>query len=125
MFFSIESRLPFLDYRLVEFCLSLPDEYKLREGYSKKILRDAIASLPKEIKERKDKMGFVSPDGVWVKENAAFFLEKFNQAFKKYNFINASFIDQFNKFMKDQRAYETKYFRAMSLVVFCEEFELE
>ena len=125
MFFSIESRLPFLDYRLVEFCLSLPDEYKLREGYSKKILRDAISSLPKEIKERKDKMGFVSPDEVWVKENAAFFLEKFNQAFKKYNFINASFIDQFNKFMKGQRAYETKYFRAMSLVVFCEEFELE
>lgn len=125
MLFSIESRLPFLDHRLVEFCLSLPQEYKLREGYSKKILRDSVASLPKEIKERKDKMGFVSPDEAWVKENAEFMLEKFKLALSKYQFISTTFIEQFNQFLIGKRAYESKYFRAMSLVVFCEEYDFQ
>jgi asparagine synthase (glutamine-hydrolysing) len=125
MLFSIESRLPFLDYRLVEFCLSLPEEYKLREGYQKKILRDAIPSLPKEIKERKDKMGFVSPDEIWVTENSSFFVEKINEAQEKFNFVTDSFLHQFTLFLKGERGYEAKYFRVISLVVFCEEFDLK
>lgn len=125
MLFSIESRLPFLDYRLVEFCLSLPEYYKLRDGYSKKILRDAVTSLPVEIKERKDKMGFVSPDEVWVKENLKFFIEKFNLALTEYNFITETFMDQFHLFITGKRPYEAKYFRVLSLVVFCEEFNIK
>jgi asparagine synthase (glutamine-hydrolysing) len=125
MIFSIESRLPFLDHRLVEFCLGLPDDFKLREGYSKKILRDSVISLPIEIKERKDKMGFVSPDEIWVKENPEFFYEKFNKAIKQYNFITDIFNDHFKLFLEGKRSYEPKFFRAMSLVVFCEEFDLK
>jgi asparagine synthase (glutamine-hydrolysing) len=125
MLFSIESRLPFLDYRLVEFCLSLPDHFKYREGYTKKILRDAIANLPKEIKERKDKMGFVSPDESWVKENANFFLEQMKTAMTEYKFITKEFINQFNLFLAGKRSYEAKYFRVVSLVIFCEEFKIK
>ena len=125
MLFSIESRLPFLDYRLVEFCLSLPEYYKLRDGYPKKILRDAVASLPIEIKERKDKMGFVSPDETWVRENSSYFIEKMNVAREKYNFITDSFLNQFNLFLDGERLYEAKFFRVISLVVFCEEFDLK
>jgi asparagine synthase (glutamine-hydrolysing) len=125
MLFSIESRLPFLDYRLVEFCLSLPEHYKLRDGYPKKILRDAVTSLPIEIKERKDKMGFVSPDETWIRENSSFFIEKMNIAREKYNFITDSFLHQFNLFLNGERGYEAKYFRVISLVVFCEEFDLK
>jgi asparagine synthase (glutamine-hydrolysing) len=125
MLFSIESRLPFLDYRLVEFCLSLPEQYKLREGYPKKILRDAVASLPKEIKERKDKMGFVSPDETWVRENSSYFVEKIIDARDKFNFVTNTFLHQFTLFLKGDRGYEAKYFRVISLVVFCEEFDLK
>ena len=125
MLFSIESRLPFLDYRLVEFSLSLPDDFKMRNGFSKKILRDAIDSLPIEIKERKDKMGFVSPDEAWVKENSTFFLEKLKLALTKYNFITQLFIEQFNLFLLGKRSYDPKFFRAVSLVVFCEVFEMK
>jgi len=124
MLFSIESRLPFLDYRLVEFCLALPEHYKLRDGYPKKILRDAVASLPIEIKERKDKMGFVSPDETWVRENSSYFIEKMNIAREKYNFITDSFLCQFILFLDGERVYEAKFFRVVSLVVFCEEFDL-
>jgi asparagine synthase (glutamine-hydrolysing) len=125
MLFSIESRLPFLDYRLVEFCLSLPDHFKYRDGYTKKILRDAIAKLPQAIKDRKDKMGFVSPDESWVKENANYFLEQMKKAMTEYQFITQEFINQFNLFLVGKRSYETKYFRVISLIIFCEEFKIK
>ncbi len=125
MLFSIESRLPFLDYRLVEFCLSLPEYYKLRDGYPKKILRDAVVSLPIEIKERKDKMGFVSPDETWVRENSSYFMEKMRIAREKHNFITDFFLTQFKLFLDGERVYEAKFFRVVSLVVFCEEFDLK
>ena len=66
---SIESRVPFLDYRLVEFVLGLPDEFKLAGGMTKKVLREAMRGvLPDEIRTRVDKLGFVTPEEVWVRE---------------------------------------------------------
>ncbi len=125
MLFSIESRLPFLDYRLVEFCLTLPDSYLYREAYTKKILRDAVKSLPTPIKERKDKMGFVSPDEQWVKENKKIFVEVLTKAKEKYGFVSDLFLEQFQLFLDGKRTYEPKYFRALSLVYFCEEFNIQ
>jgi asparagine synthase (glutamine-hydrolysing) len=66
---SLEVREPFMDYRLIEFVLSLPNELKIDEGLSKFILRQAIPSLPDEIKYRGHKMGFVAPDRLWLKKN--------------------------------------------------------
>ena len=68
---SVEARIPFLDYRLVEFALSLPDGYKIRDGLTKRVLRDAMAgSLPDKIRMRSDKMGFVTPEESWMREQA-------------------------------------------------------
>ncbi|MBX3606814.1 MAG: asparagine synthase (glutamine-hydrolyzing) [Piscinibacter sp.] len=68
---GIESRVPFLDYRLVEFVLGLPDEYKLFRGVTKRVLRDAMRSaIPASIAGRMDKLGFVTPEEVWVRELA-------------------------------------------------------
>ncbi|MBK6586666.1 MAG: hypothetical protein IPG26_07605 [Coprothermobacter sp.] len=49
---SIEVRNPFLDHRLVNFCLSLPENYKIRNGWSKFILRESMKELPNEIRWR-------------------------------------------------------------------------
>lgn len=66
---SIESRAPFLDYRLVEFIIGCPPEYKLADGVSKRLLRQALGGiLPPEVAGRIDKMGFVTPEEVWVRE---------------------------------------------------------
>ncbi|WP_055447254.1 asparagine synthase (glutamine-hydrolyzing) [Lacinutrix mariniflava] len=62
MAYALEIRLPFLDYRLVEFSLGLPTEFKIKKGVSKRILRDAIKALPKRISQRKVKMGFNIPE---------------------------------------------------------------
>lgn len=65
---SIEVRLPFLNRELVEFCFSLPDEYKLKLGWTKYILRKSFEDiLPKEITWRKEKVGFEPPQLEWMK----------------------------------------------------------
>ena len=63
---SIESRVPFLDYRLVEYVFSLPDHQKINSGYTKAVLRNAVRDiLPASITNRSDKMGFVTPEHIW------------------------------------------------------------
>ena len=66
MAFSREARLPFLDHRLVELCLSLPSEMLFHDGRSKRVLRDAMRGIvPAEILGRRDKVGFMSPWAQW------------------------------------------------------------
>ena len=69
---SIESRVPFLDYHLVEFVLGLPDEYKLSGGVTKRVLRDGMSGiLPDAIRDRMDKIGFATPEETWLRETAS------------------------------------------------------
>lgn len=64
---SVETRLPFLDYRIVELSVSLPPQYKIHSGWSKYALRKAMdGQLPSEIAWRKDKMGFEAPERTWL-----------------------------------------------------------
>jgi asparagine synthase (glutamine-hydrolysing) len=64
---SIESRVPFLDHKLVEFTARMPREMKLRGGTTKWILREAMKGiLPTEILDR-PKMGFPVPVGKWFR----------------------------------------------------------
>jgi asparagine synthase (glutamine-hydrolysing) len=65
---GIEARVPFLDHRLVEFVTGLPDDSKLQRGVTKRVLRRAMRNiLPKSIAERRDKLGFVTPESVWLR----------------------------------------------------------
>jgi len=66
---SIECRVPFLDYRLVEFVMGCPEYFKIHQGWTKRLLREAMkGTVPAKIVNRIDKMGFVTPEEVWVKE---------------------------------------------------------
>ena len=77
MHFSIEARVPFLDYRVVEYLASLPLDQKLRGGVTKRVLRRAIRGLvPEAIRCRMDKMGFVTPEEVWMKRELAPIVEE-------------------------------------------------
>ena len=68
MAFSVESRFPFLDYRMIEFWLSLPEEYKLKDGWTKFLARKSLAGeLPDNITWRKLKLGWAMPEEVWFK----------------------------------------------------------
>lgn len=66
---AVESRLPFLDYKLVEFIVNCPPSVKMRDGWSKWILRHSLkGTLPEKIRLRKTKLGFNTPEGKWVRE---------------------------------------------------------
>lgn len=68
MWFSLEARVPFLDYRLVERTLSVPEDMIIREGMTKHILREAMkGTLPEQIRMRRDKVGFETPEAEWFR----------------------------------------------------------
>ena len=72
MAWSVESRVPFLDYRLVEFLSGLPERLKLRRGVTKAVFREAMRGvLPEAVRTRGDKMGFVTPEEVWLRRSAS------------------------------------------------------
>lgn len=115
MLFSVESRLPFLDHDLVEFILSLPSDYKVDGALTKKVLRYAIPGLPEEIKNRKDKMGFVAPDKKWFIENGQALLPRMNKLCKDLDFILSPLLfENYKKDIIERQIYHPKYFRALS-----------
>lgn len=64
---SREVRLPFLDHKVVEFVFSLPENFLLRSGWTKWILRQSVSSLlPHEVVWRIDKVGFEPPQSAWL-----------------------------------------------------------
>ncbi|MBV8502322.1 MAG: asparagine synthase (glutamine-hydrolyzing) [Paucibacter sp.] len=68
---GIEIRSPFVDYRLMEFAFSLPDEAKFSRGVTKKILRNAFDSrVPHRIIRAKTKLGFATPVADWFAQPA-------------------------------------------------------
>jgi asparagine synthase (glutamine-hydrolysing) len=72
---SLESRVPFLDHRLVEFVATLPPALKFRGGEMKYLLkRAARGTLPDSVLDRKDKMGFPVPLHLWAKGPAREFV---------------------------------------------------
>ncbi|MCZ2222334.1 MAG: asparagine synthase (glutamine-hydrolyzing) [Chitinophagales bacterium] len=66
-----EVRLPFLQHELVEFIFSLPSNYKIKDGFTKHILRKIMVDeLPPKIVWRKDKIGYEPPQHQWMQQNA-------------------------------------------------------
>ncbi len=72
---GLESRVPFLDHALVEFAATMPADVKFKDGTLKHALKHAMRDvLPREILERKDKMGFPVPLTEWIKGEARDFV---------------------------------------------------
>lgn len=68
---GMEVRLPFLDHELVEFLFSLPSHFKIRDGWTKWLLRTSMEDvLPQDIVWRKDKTGFEPPQQLWMQHPA-------------------------------------------------------
>jgi len=89
MAYSIESRVPFLDHRLVEFAFTLDTEDRIStNAETKYILRESLQPiLPKAVYERKDKKGFVTPGEIeWLNGPLQFLL---NDNFEALHFLNS------------------------------------
>ena len=86
MAFSIESRIPFLDHRLVELCLKASPFLKISNGFSKYLLRKIMDKrLPDEVCWRTDKKGFATPFEEWFKGDSLKQIEEYLLASKAMN----------------------------------------
>lgn len=96
MRFSIETRLPFLDYRNVNFSLSIDPNLKIYKGWSKYPLRKyAEKILPTNVVWRKDKFGFNAPEKTWLLSEKEMLLNQIEQSKILKEYIN------FNKIKND------------------------
>jgi asparagine synthase (glutamine-hydrolysing) len=65
---GVESRVPFLDHRLVELTLGLGERHKIVGGDTKRVLRRAMSGIiPETIVQRRDKLGFATPEQSWFR----------------------------------------------------------
>jgi asparagine synthase (glutamine-hydrolysing) len=103
MAFSLEARVPFLDYRLVEFALGLPGEMKIKGATTKYIARQALKDiLPEAVHARRDKMGYPTPLALWLRGPLRSQTDEMLQEhFRRRNFYNT------NKVQKLWRAHQT------------------
>ena len=86
MWHGIESRTPFADdHKLIEKVFALPAALKIRNGTTKMLLREAARPfIPNEIAERKDKMGYATPNNQWIKQLAPLAKELFTPELAPY-----------------------------------------
>jgi asparagine synthase (glutamine-hydrolysing) len=107
---SVESRVPFLDHRVVEFSLGLPDALKIGGGVTKRVLRDAMSGiLPDVIRDRVDKIGFETPESVWMTG------EELQQAVAiSDRFVPASSLIHFDAMAAGTRPFDRMPWRAIS-----------
>ncbi len=119
MAFSIEGRVPFLDYRLVELAAKIPDAYKIK-GFTrdKVILRDAVKDLlPAEIANRKKKHFFV-PIDKWLNNHLKRLHSELlsEEYIKKQGIFNFGYIQNLEKQKKDSPLFYAR--QIWSLITF-------
>ncbi len=95
---SMEIRMPFMDYRLVNYCFSLPTDAKIGRGYTKRVLRDAMKDiLPEAIRTRTYKQGLSAPMANWFNHHLNDFIqdEVRSQSFLSSSFWNGKLVSDF------------------------------
>jgi asparagine synthase (glutamine-hydrolysing) len=129
MAWAVESRVPFLDYRLVEFAVALPAQVKLQRGRSKAILRTALRGLvPDAVLDRRDKLGFVTPQEVWLRGELASSIEG---AFRGNCFAAGGIVVQnrlmrlWNNFIAGDSTSEQLVFRIFVLDAWLQRFNVK
>jgi asparagine synthase (glutamine-hydrolysing) len=125
---SIESRVPFLDHELVEFVLGLPDEYKLKSGITKRVQRAGMDGiLPDRIRDRMDKIGFQTPEEVWLREQGApSFIAKLDAAVSaSRGILNIECVDMLRDMIAGKRPFNFVIWRLISFGDWVEAFSVD
>ena len=85
---GVEARVPFLDHRIVEFVLSLPDNIIFDINRTKPLLKDiATRHIPNKVLSRK-KQGFRAPISNWIQKDPDYFFDKIHEFNLNYNFFD-------------------------------------
>lgn len=107
MQYSLESRVPLLDYRLVEFAYNVDGSLKMKNGTLKYLLKEVLYDyVPKQIFDR-PKWGFAIPLGKWLKTDLKYLLDKYTseEIISKYNVVNFSAVKKLKEQYKNGKDY--------------------
>lgn len=124
---SVESRLPFLDFRLVEFAMGLPAEAKLWAGTTKRVLREAMrGTLPEPIRTRMDKMAFATPEETWVRHDAPtrFRAELRRAIDASQGLLNAAALDHLDAVIAGKTPFDFLVWRMISFGAWMRRFDV-
>jgi asparagine synthase (glutamine-hydrolysing) len=123
---SLEARVPFLDYRLVELLFSLESSELIERGRTKVILRRAIGDLlPAEVRDRVDKLGFVTPEARWLRGRLG---ELAADVFASQRFADRGFVDaraarqRLERHRRGEREAGFELWRALNLELWARTF---
>jgi asparagine synthase (glutamine-hydrolysing) len=126
MAFSLESRVPYLDFRFVEYVASLPLDRKIRSGVTKIALRKAVRGIiPECIRCRMDKMGFVTPEEIWMKDTLRPFVLDILSAdsFRARTFWNADAVmADYQAFLAGKSGYSPEIWRIVCTELWLRKF---
>jgi asparagine synthase (glutamine-hydrolysing) len=124
MAFSIESRVPFLDHRLVEYSVALNNNWKIRDGWTKYILRrSSDSNLPHEVTWRKDKMGFLTPAKEWrVKLHSE--LDKYINSISIPSYFKKEMIDNYLKMNMNEPTHLSEFWKIIITLKWMEVFKV-
>ncbi len=123
--FSLESRAPFLDPNLVEFIFSLPNDWIIRNGINKYILRQAMKDrLPPKIYHRRWKVGFTTPEDVWFRKEKDKILEIFqSESFRRRGYWDAQkVVEAFKRFLRADEGDSMLFWRFLNLEIWLRVF---
>lgn len=118
MHFSVESRVPFLTLPMAKLCLSLPESYLISyAGETKSLFRAAMRGIvPDDILDRKDKIGFATPELAWLKQAAPLFKEWLNGA-DEIPMLNGPVLRrQFDEMLEGTRPFSWQAWRWVNFV---------
>lgn len=127
MRFSIESRVPFLTIELADFMYGLPESYLVSDkAESKYIFREAMRGIvPNEILDRKDKIGFETPERELIKKMGGTFNEHLS-TMGSAPFLNKGLLSkQYNKSFFDSPSPNSRHWRLMNLVIWMDLFDVQ
>jgi asparagine synthase (glutamine-hydrolysing) len=105
MQYGVESRSPFLDYKLIEWMMKVPGNYKLDKYFTKKVLRDTMQGiLPDKVLNRVDKKGFHSP----IKQYEKYI--DYNEILNDKEFIKTFYYLNIKTILEDEFIYRWRLF---------------
>ena len=128
MAFSVEARVPFLDYRVVEYCLNLADAEKVGGGVSKSVLRRSMRGIvPDLILDRRDKLGFVTAEKHWlIRDMAPQFRRELATAVERLGgLLSPTILEQFDRVVRGEQPFDHRYWRAISTSRWAESFKVD
>ncbi len=99
MHYSLETRVPYLDHRIVEFALNLSPDLKYKDGTAKYLLKKILYQQVPEKLINRPKQGFAIPLEKWLKNELRYLIEEYlsKKVIEKYNFVNFNMVEQLKK----------------------------